>query len=131
MFSFFKKKPDADTRKSDPRVFPRLRGAEYIARLKAAGYRSEQLPLAEPLVGDILLLFGIDEETTFQLITPSDATSLGLSLDALRELAMANCAAVLGKMVIHTNAAVHRLTAPNATAGCRHPVSEDMGRVGG
>ncbi|MBN2294883.1 MAG: DUF1444 family protein [Pirellulales bacterium] len=94
MFGFLKRmfgggqqpEPSADC------LVPRIKNQNFLPALKEHGIPDDQLPITEPLVGDLLVTYAFDLPHTFQMVMPNDCSELGIPLDKARRIAIRNMA---------------------------------------
>jgi uncharacterized protein YtpQ (UPF0354 family) len=88
MFGLFKKKepakPDASL------IVPRVKHVNFLAELREIGPRPEDMPITEPLVGDLIVTYAFDRPENFQMVSPDDCKKLGIGPGQLRAIAVAN-----------------------------------------
>lgn len=91
MFNLFKKKDKEATAEPDAScIVPRLKTPAFVEALKAMNIPAEQLPVAEPFVGELLISYAFDLPSMFQMVMGHDAQRLGLSGEQLRNVAIEN-----------------------------------------
>lgn len=113
MFSFFKK------RKPAPLVVPRIKHVNFVEAINAIpGMNDKSRPLAEPIVGDLLVTYAIDMGYSYMAVTPAVLKEHRLEQAGMRALAMGNALSVLGGVTVETNGAVHEMTADDNMAAC-------------
>src|SRR5438046_4794913 len=89
MFGLFKRKiansgPDPAT------LVPRIKHKNFLAALSAMKIPPQDLPVTEPLVGDLLITYAFDLPSAFMMCPVREMSRMGLSLAQLRARAVAN-----------------------------------------
>jgi uncharacterized protein YtpQ (UPF0354 family) len=89
MFDLFKKKraasePDSST------IVPRIKHTNFLIALRDIVKKQDDMPVTEPLVGDLLVTYAFDLPEMFQMFCARDRQRLGLTLEQLRAVAVGN-----------------------------------------
>lgn len=71
-------------------ILPRIKHLNFLAGLNQAGVPPEQLPITEPLVGDLVVTYAFDFPSGFMMVRPEDAAQLNVAQDQLRKLSLDN-----------------------------------------
>ncbi len=91
MFNLFKKKKQVEEvlpgRES---IVPRIKAPAFLSTLQSLQIPDDQMPVTEPLIGELLVTYSFDLPDMFQMVTKSDLERLGLSLEQAREIAIDN-----------------------------------------
>jgi uncharacterized protein YtpQ (UPF0354 family) len=89
MFGLFKKKPEP-IKPDASRIVPRIKSTEFLAAIRNLGASADDVPVTEPLVGDLLVTYAFDLPEIFQMLTHRDMAALGLTPAGVRTAAIAN-----------------------------------------
>ena len=77
-------------------IFPTIKDTIYIKKLKSIVPEAEELPMVYEKYNDELYVFyGVDDGDSIGSLSTSDFEELGMSIEALRELALNNLANTL------------------------------------
>ena len=88
-------KPEEATAITDC-IFPTIKDTTYIKKLKSIVPDAEELPMVYEKYNDELYVFyGVDDGDSIGSLSTSDFEELGMSIEALRELALNNLANTL------------------------------------
>lgn len=99
MFGLFKKKPAAVEQPNEAStVVPRIKHTNFLVTLRGIVKNEEQLPVTEPLVGDLLVTYAFDLPDAFKMFSGRDLKRLAWSLEELRATAVANLRRQLGEI---------------------------------
>jgi uncharacterized protein YtpQ (UPF0354 family) len=117
MLGLFKKKrlpaePDQST------ILPRIKHKEFLASLDAMHVSAHERPIAEPLVGDLLVSYAFDLPGIFQMVAPADLERLAIRLGELREIAVANLKRQLPEIGINEQLPLRRIVTGNNLEAC-------------
>jgi len=83
--------PPAPAAQSDPAsVVFRIKTAKFVEAARALARSPDDLPLTQPLAGDLVVAYAIELPGMFRMMNRADLASFGLSLDALHAVAVAN-----------------------------------------
>lgn len=116
MFSLFKKK---SREKAAPLVVPRIKHTNFLEALdKIPGMTGSSRPIAEPLVGDLLLTYAIDLGPSYVSVSPSLLEEHGLGLSDLRPLAEMAALNAMRSLRVGTDGTVYEMTADDNMAAC-------------
>ena len=81
-------------------LVPRIKHLEFERYLRGVGMPPEQLPLFEPLVGELLVTYAFDMPDQFVMANPTNLASAGIAPGEARALACANLIARMPKITI-------------------------------
>lgn len=84
---FWKTSPRVSERES---LLPRIKTVEMNRSLLERGIPSDQLPVTEPLVGDLVVSYALELPDMFEMVMPHHLARLGIALEELRPLAVEN-----------------------------------------
>lgn len=99
MFGLFKKKPQVvEQPDKTSLIVPRIKHTNFLAAVRERIKNEDDLPITEPLVGDLIVTYAFDLPETFQMARVRDIKGLGLSPEQLRATAVANLAQQLGNI---------------------------------
>lgn len=92
MFDLFKKKPEPPPTPAVSRdtLVPRIRHVDFLRALQAHGIPADQMPVTQPLCGELLVSFAFDLPEQFVMATPPLLAQAGIGLEELGTLARAN-----------------------------------------
>lgn len=99
MFAFFRKKTKESAKEpaEDPvpdpdpgLIVPRVRNVAWVEEVKRLVPHEVERPVIDVLVGDIYLLYGLDEGDTYRMLKPASVKELGLQVSQLRHVARQN-----------------------------------------
>jgi len=91
MFSWFKKKTNTVEAEPDQStIVPRIKNPHFLTSLQAMNIPQDQMPVTEPLVGELLITYSFDLPNMFQMVTGADLSRLGIAPDEIRQLAVDN-----------------------------------------
>ena len=108
-FKAFKSQAPATTRPSPPSpaaasvrdaLVPRIKHLAFERHLRGVGMPPEQLPLFEPLVGELLVTYAFDMPDQFVMANPTNLERAGIAPGEARALACANLTARMPKITI-------------------------------
>lgn len=121
MFSIFKKKPGPESTAAFPDgpIVPRLKTTKFvdaIAQLPDA--TADQLPVAMPVVGDLVLTFAVDIGSSFVTVSQREAKRRNLSNSELYGLALQNIAPILQALQVKPNGAAFQLVTGHDMEAC-------------
>jgi uncharacterized protein YtpQ (UPF0354 family) len=68
----------------------RIKNTSFVEQARALSNSPDDVPVTEPLVGDLVVAYAIDLPGVFRMLNASDLRGLGLSRDRLRAVALAN-----------------------------------------
>ncbi len=106
MFNPFKPRPGAAVRSPEAAapsrgaLVPRIKHLAFERHLRGVGIPPEQLPLFEPLVGELLVTYAFDLPDQFVMANPTNLASAGIAPGEARALACANLSARAPKITI-------------------------------
>jgi uncharacterized protein YtpQ (UPF0354 family) len=80
-------------------IVPRLRSKSWLAAVRKQ-VPEEQLPMHEPLAGEVLVTYAFDLPEHFVLVSPPRLQRLGLAAHDLRATAVQNMKSRLGKVAV-------------------------------
>jgi uncharacterized protein YtpQ (UPF0354 family) len=107
MFGLFRKK--APKVELDPsQLVPRIKHADFLDQLRASGIPEEQMPVVEPLVGDLLVTYAFDMPDTFVMATPPLLAKAGVPPGSPRELALTNLRRICPDVSVQRLGSVYR-----------------------
>ncbi|MCW3053362.1 MAG: hypothetical protein JWN14_2532 [Chthonomonadales bacterium] len=76
-------------------IVPRIKSTQMLVTLANMGYPTDQLPVTEPLVADLLISYAFDLPQTFQMVTPHHLERLAIqpanSAKSRSPISNANC----------------------------------------
>ena len=99
MFGLFKKKPTATGQPNEAlTIVPRIKHTNFLVTLRGIVKNEDDMPVTEPLVGDLLVTYAFDLPETFKMFCGRDLKRLGWSQDELRATAVANLRQQLGEI---------------------------------
>lgn len=86
--------PQAATQPSAKRdrasIVPRIKHTNFIGAVMQVNPAPEDIPLTEPLVGDLVVTYAFDLPGTFEMFTTRDMNELGMTRAEVRSAAIAN-----------------------------------------
>jgi uncharacterized protein YtpQ (UPF0354 family) len=71
-------------------IVPRVKDTNFLAAIRQMNPRPEDMPVTEPLVGDLLVTYALDLPDAFQMFTTGDMNDLGMTPAEVRTVAIAN-----------------------------------------
>src|SRR5262249_30687830 len=91
MFKWLGAKKDAvEEIGSRENLVPRIKVPAFLTALQQMKIPADQLPVTEPLVGELLIAYSFDLPDMFKMVTEADLTRPGLQKSELRAIAVAN-----------------------------------------
>lgn len=117
MFGLFKKRNSQP--KYDPsQIVPRIKNVEFVAALEEAGVPQDQLPVTEPLAGDLIVTYAFDLPDSFEMVTRPHLAELGVEPGALRELAVDNLRRQIPQISLQQSGSLFRAVTGNNMDAC-------------
>ena len=116
MFGLFKKKEKPKPEAS--RIVPRIKNDQFEPAIRAHGVPDDQIPVIEPLVGDLFVTYAFDLDDAFMMVTRDHLADLGLRAEDLREIAVANFRAKSPNARVVKEGALHRVVVGDNLDAC-------------
>jgi uncharacterized protein YtpQ (UPF0354 family) len=117
MFDWLKKKQSV----AEPdrlAIVPRIKHTEFLASLREMDVPEDQMPVTEPLVGDLLVTYAFDLPGLFQMVSFGDLERLSVVPGDLRALAVANLKEQLPEIGIAEEPPLHKIVTGNNLEAC-------------
>jgi len=101
-------------------ILPRIKHLNFLAGLSQAGVPPEQLPITEPLVGDLVVAYAFDFPSGFMMVRPEDAAQLNVAQDQLRKLSLDNLKKQMPQIAVEAqgDGEVRRIMTGNHLEAC-------------
>ncbi|MEM7478578.1 MAG: hypothetical protein AAF483_26645, partial [Planctomycetota bacterium] len=80
MFGWFRKKSPDPIEPSAAAIVPRIKHLEFVESLREMEIPREQMPISEPIAGELLVTYAYDLPDMFAMVTPASLDEL--SIDA-------------------------------------------------
>ena len=123
MFSFFKKK--LERQKANPIVVARIKNNNFLSAVNSIqGMTEENIPIVEPIVGDLLLTYAIDTGENYISISPTILKDYNLSKTDLLNLSKRHGLNILKDLRINTDGQIYQLAAAENMTACTILFSE-------
>lgn len=85
-----KDQPSTEPAPDRSTILPRIKTPEFLNSLHELQIRHDQMPVTEPLVGNLLITYCFDLPGIFQMVTYADLTRIGISRYELNPISIAN-----------------------------------------
>lgn len=121
MFSRFKKTsaPESTAASAEGPIVPRLKTTKFIdAIAQLPDATVDQLPIAMPVVGDLVLTFAVDIGTSFVTVSQREAKRRNLGNSELYGLALQNIAPILEGLQVKPNGPAFQLVTGHDMEAC-------------
>ena len=99
-------------------LVPRIKSQQFLIALREMGIAEDELPLTEPLVGDLLISYAFDLPDLFRMATAPDIEKLAIPRADLRSLAIANLARQIPQIGLQDAPLLHRVVTGNNLEAC-------------
>jgi uncharacterized protein YtpQ (UPF0354 family) len=116
MFGLFKKRqaegPDRST------IVPRIKTIHFVSALKDRGIPADQMPITQPLVGELVVTYAFDMPGLFQMVNPHSLERLGIEPKELHALAVENLKSKMADIGLKKEGPILFITAGNDLEAC-------------
>jgi len=116
MLSWFKKKAPPEPDRSA--LVPRIKHTNFLAALREMDVPADQMPVSEPLVGDLLVTYAYDLPGLFMMASAESVDKLGIRREELRGLAIANLKKQLPEIGMAAEPPLTRIVTGNNLEAC-------------
>jgi len=99
-------------------IVPRIKSTQMLTYLAERGYSRDQVPVTEPLVGDLVISYAFDLPQMFQMVTPYHLERLSIKPGELRAIAIANLKRQLPQIGMTEKPPVMRVVTGNDLEAC-------------
>jgi uncharacterized protein YtpQ (UPF0354 family) len=99
-------------------IVPRIKSTQMLKFLAERGYSRDQVPVTEPLVGDLVISYAFDLPQMFQMVTPYHLKRLAIKPGELRAIAIANLKHQLPEIGMTKKPHVMRVVTGNDLEAC-------------
>ena len=107
MFGLFKKKPSVPGL-DVTQILPRIKNSVLLTQLRENGVPEDQLPVTEPLVGDLMVAYAFDLPDTLVSVASRHLTELGIDAQSLRRISMENLRRQVPNIQLQQSGAIFR-----------------------
>jgi|GEM_PF-1794430 len=102
MFGWFKKIL-APVERSASVIIPRIKHVQFVDALRDMGAPSDQMPITQPLVGELLVTYAFDLKHMFEMVNPDSIVDLGITPEELPGIALDNLSERVPNIQIRKN----------------------------
>src|SRR5689334_3827492 len=81
-------------------IVPRIKPKDFNAGLSQSGMPADQLPITEPLVGNLVVSYAFDLPQGLLLVRQQDLAQLGIPADGVRKVALENLKKQMPQIVV-------------------------------
>lgn len=107
MFNLFNRKTEPEAPPAPPvgrdTLVPRIRHVNFLKALQAHGVPPEQMPVTQPLCGELLVTFAFDLPEQFVMATPPLLARAGIAPDEIDALVRTNLKGRFGAQLMKTD----------------------------
>jgi uncharacterized protein YtpQ (UPF0354 family) len=99
-------------------IVPRIKHTQFLASLREMDVPADQMPVTEPLVGDLLVTYAFDLPGAFQMVSSTDLERLSISPGEIRCIAIANLKRQIPEIGIAEESPLRRIVTGNDLEAC-------------